>query len=340
YQLSLSNNGEKLVFSSLHDGGFDLFLLRQPIDRALDVAELEKTAFFSAVYDTAAPPRLRIRPDTVNIGADLVLKTSTEATDRKEPDGGLNLRNYVFRKDFQDTLMAPPDSTPFPEVTGNVDEEGNYLVNKYRLNFSPDIIYGNAGYNTFYGVEGSTIMAFSDMLGDHQIYLITNLLFDLKNSDYALAYLYLPKRIDYGIQAFHSARAVILQSEYGETFNRFRNYGVGLFALYPLTKFTRFDFGLSWLNVTRENLDLPFEPTDRSMVVLPSVGYVHDTSIWGLIAPANGERFNVSVMASPKISDNAPTFYGFQADFRRYFRLGENYTFALRLAGGGSFGEN
>ena len=56
-----------------------------------------------------------------------------------------------------------------PAISDNVDEEGEYKVNKYKLNFSPDIIYGAAGYDTFYGVSGSTVMAFSDMLGDHQI---------------------------------------------------------------------------------------------------------------------------------------------------------------------------
>jgi hypothetical protein len=185
-------------------------------------------------------------------------------------------------------------------------------------------------------------MAFSDMLGDHQIYLITNLLFDLKNSDYAVAYLYLPKRIDYGIQAFHSARAVyILDRATGlETLNRFRNYGVGLFGLYPLTKFRRFDFGLSWLNVRRDNLDIPSAPGDRSMVILPSIGYVDDTSLWGLIAPSTGRRLNVSAMASPGIFSDAPAFYSITGDYRMYERLGPYYTFALRFAGGGSFGRN
>lgn len=341
YQLSLARNGEKLAFSSLHDAGFDIFLLRAPLEVDAGVDELELTEYFRDSRGGGARSA-RPREDTVAVSDDILLRTSTIDAPRRDQESGINLRNHVFRRDAPDSLLPGRDSAGLPAITGNVDEEGRYVVNKYRLNFSPDIIYGNAGYNTFYGVEGSTIMAFSDMLGDHQIFLITNLLFDLKNSDYALAYLYLPKRVDLGIQAFHSARAVFLKDRATgvETLNRFRNYGVSLYALYPMTKFRRFDFGLSWLNVRRENLDIPSAPSDRSMVLLPSVAYVDDTSLWGLIAPSTGRRLNISANASPGIFSDAPAFYGFTADYRMYERLGPNYTFALRLAGGGSFGRN
>lgn len=341
YQLSLSRNGEKLAFSSLSDAGFDIFLLRAPLDERLEAAELEKTEYFRASRGSGLRPA-GTAADTLALGDDIVLNTSTESAARRDQESGLNFRNHVFRRDDLDTVAAGRDSGAFPAVTGNIADDGSYRVNKYRLNFSPDIIYGNAGYNTFYGVEGSTIMAFSDMLGDHQIFLITNLLFDLKNSDYALAYLYLPNRVDYGIQAFHSARAAYLRDRATgvETLHRFRNYGVNLYALYPMTKFRRLDFGLSWLNVRRENLDRPSEPSERSMVLLPSFSYVDDTSLWGLIAPSTGRRLNISANASPGIFSDAPAFYGFTADYRMYERLGPNYTFALRFAGGGSFGRN
>ena len=45
-------------------------------------------------------------------------------------------------------------------------------------------------------------MAFSDLLGDHQIIFVTNLLLDLKNSDYGLQYFYLPERSTTASPAF------------------------------------------------------------------------------------------------------------------------------------------
>jgi hypothetical protein len=339
YQLSLSRNGEKLAFSSLHNAGFDIFLIRAPLDHRLDVAELEKTEYFRESRGlgirTAAA-----RPDTLPVAEGVVLKTTTEAVQKPETDAGINLRNFVFHRDDADSAGRAPDTVSFPAATNNIDADGSYRVNKYRLNFSPDIIYGSAGYNTLYGVEGSTVMAFSDMMGDHQIFLIMTLLLDLKNSDYAIAYLYLPKRIDYGIQAFHSARALyIYDAALGfQTLNRFRNYGVNLFAQYPVSRFRRVDFGLSGMVVRRENLDIPSVPADESTVIIPSLSFVDDNSLWGLIAPSTGRRYNISMLASPGIFDDAPAFWSITGDYRLYARLGPRYTLVLRFAGGGSFG--
>ncbi len=73
----------------------------------------------------------------------------------------------------------------------NLDKNGNYLVNKYKITFGPDLIYANAGYSTFYGLIGTTVLSFSDVLGDHRLVGVTGLQIDLKNSDYGLAYYYL-----------------------------------------------------------------------------------------------------------------------------------------------------
>lgn len=341
YQLSLSRNGEKLAFSSLHNAGFDIFLIRAPLDQRLEVAELEKTEYFKESRGLSVRSA-RAAPDTLAVAEGVVLKTTTEAVQRPEQDAGVNLRNFVFRRDDADSAAGAADTAAFPAAVNNIEPDGSYRVNKYRLNFSPDIIYGSAGYNTLYGVEGSTVMAFSDMMGDHQIFLIMTLLLDLKNSDYAIAYLYLPKRIDYGIQAFHSARALyIYDGALGfETLNRFRNYGVNLFAQYPVSRFRRLDFGLSGMVVRRENLDIPSVPDDESTVIVPSISLVEDNSLWGMIAPSTGRRFNLTALASPGLFDDAPAFWSITGDYRLYTRLGPRYTLVLRLAGGGSFGSN
>jgi hypothetical protein len=53
-------------------------------------------------------------------------------------------------------------------------------VNKYKITFGPDLIYANAGYSTFYGLIGSTVLSFSDVLGEHRIVGVTGLQIDLK----------------------------------------------------------------------------------------------------------------------------------------------------------------
>lgn len=332
YQLSLSADGTKLAFSSLTQGGFDLFLMRNPFDRDLKIADLEPTEFVknravSAVQEPAVP-----------VVAEEPRADTTKLYGR---DVEVDFSNYVFGDGT--TPELPSDSTivRMARITDNVDDEGNFRINKYKLNFSPDIIYGSAGYNTFYGVTGSTIMAFSDLLGDHQIIFATNLLLDLKNSDYALQYFYLPERIDYGFAGFHSARFLILDDPFGgASLYRFRTFGAAVSAQYPLSRFQRLDFGLNWYNVSKENLDPVFEPIQKRTVLVPTLGFTSDNSLWGYTSPINGTRYSINLFGTPKLGRNGLSFVNADLDYRTYVRLGRMYNLAFRVAGGGSFGRN
>ena len=337
YQLSLSRDGSKLAFASLVNGGYDIFLLRNPLEKDLKTAELEVTEFYErrqagALLVTAAAP------------ADSVAKTPTAAApDTAGLYGGnveIDFSNYVFTDPALENIPADSSVNRLPPITQNVDSNGNFRVNKYRLNFSPDIIYGNAGYDTFYGLTGSTILSFSDLMGDHQIVLSLNLMLDLKNSDFGVQYFYLPERIDFGFTAFHSARFVVIDDIFGGSLYRFRTYGAGLTAYYPLDRFRRLEFGLNWLDISRENMDVLNYPVQKRTVILPMLGYVHDTSLWGIISPANGSRYAFNLYGTPPVGDDGISFVNLTADLRTYLRLGRNYTLALRFAGGGSFGED
>ncbi len=338
YQLSLSRDGSKLAFSSLSHAGFDIFLMRSPFERDLKIAELEPTVFRRQERMPAA--------DSIALAAasaaDTTLRDSTakDSTGLYGTDIDVDFSSYEFTDVRNDT--SPRDSliAKLPQIAGNLDEDGRYKVNKYKLNFTPDIIYGNAGYDTFYGVTGSTIMAFSDLLGDHQIIFATNLLLDLKNSDYALQYYYLPHRWDFGMGGFHSARFVIVDDIYGGSLYRFRTYGAAVQALYPFDRFRRIELGMSWFSISRDNLDQSGDPSQTRDVLVPSVSYTHDTSLWGLLNPVAGTRYRFDLYGTPKLGSSGLSFVNFTGDYRHYVRLGKNYTIGLRFAGGGSFGKN
>lgn len=341
YQLSLSRDGNKLAFASLTKGGFDIFLMKMPFERDIKSATLESTEFFKRLSKKEFLRETVAQTSPKKLSGESTTKTKLSDTTHAYGEGiQIDLQNYVFGKEPDSLLSKTVDSTSSPSVANNVDEEGNYKVNKYKLNFSPDIIYGNAGYNTYYGVQGSTVMAFSDMLGNHQIYLVTNLLIDLKNSDYAVAYFYLPERIDYGIAAFHSARFLIIDDKFGGSLYRFRQYGVTGLASLPFSRFTRLEFNLSWFNITRENLDFTAAPTERRSLIIPAISYVHDTALWGYTAPNNGVRLNLTTYGSPKLGADGLGFVSVIGDYRLYYKLWSNYSYALRFAGGGSFGPN
>lgn len=345
YQPSLSYDGTKMVFASLIEAGFDIFFMLHPFERKLSVTELEPTEFIKSKYQL---PRFEkpktifpeaTRSDTVHTRQKISIIAGSGSGDMTYSEKN--------RADYSDVIFTPDMMAPRKDTTttqpraregDNIDSEGNYIPQRYKLNFTPDLIYGTAGYSTIYGLEGSTIFAFSDMLGDHQIVLETNLMIDLKNSDYGISYYYLPLRVDYGIQAFHSARFLYVYS----MLYRFRTYGATFMASYPIDRFHRIEGGLSWLNLSRENLDYPTDPIQKRTLLLPIISYVHDNSVWqgAWFAPNNGSRFNATFYGTPKLNANGLDIKTLTADYREYIPIVKDFIFAYRLSGGMSIGKN
>lgn len=335
YQLSISSDGEKMTFSSLHEAGFDIFLLKNPLLKNIEKKELELTEYLVRHLE-----ELKTLNDTTkNIATSKQEKNKSPLGE----DFVLDLEPYTIKDDtLQISSLLPKTSqTKITDISNNVDEFGNFIANEYKVSFSPDIIYGNAAFNTFYGAQGTTVMAFSDLLGDHQIYFLTSMLLDLKNSDYTLAYFYLPELIDYGVQAFHTARFLYLYDAYGyQTLYRFRSFGITGSASLPFDKFNRLDFGGTWMNLIRENQSYVDDLDQVRSTIIPSISFVHDNVLWGYTSPNNGTRWNFTISGSPKTSKNSLQFTTFSGDVRKYWRIFNDNSFVVRGSGGISLGQN
>lgn len=348
YQLSTSKDGKKLVFSTLYKSSFNIFIMNNPFEINLNLKNLEPTLYISSLMKSISGTQHFIVPDstlssienqandTLDIYVGNVINDNKIYGDSVEID----FSNYVFGADFnlpRDTLNI--ENSKFT-LTNNLDKQGNYKVNKYKITFSPDIVYANAGYNSLYGLQGTTVISFSDVLGNHRLIGVTSLQIDLKNSDYGLAYYYLPERIDYGIEAFHTARFVYLTRGPFTDLIRFRNFGAVGSLSYPLNRFYRIDAGLSWLNLSQENLDDPTEPPQKISYVIPSLAFVHDNVLWGYTSPIDGSRYRFDVFGNPGLSDKRLSFYSILGDYRTYFRFWNEYSFVFRYSGGFSSGAN
>jgi len=352
YQLSLSKDDSKLAFSSMVYAGFDIFLLKNPFDKKLNTDELELTEFKKRLYvkpDSTARTIAKsidstgMFGDSIKVAAPVVKKTNEDTLKLYGDKIQIDFQNYVFAESYnRDSLLALRQPSKANITVDGKDSLGRYIVNKYKLNFTPDIIYGNAGYSTFYGVQGTTQMAFSDMLGNHQIYFATNLLLDLKNSDYVLAYYYLPNKIDWGVIGYHSARFIYYENgyDYNSYLYRYRNYGLNVVMSMPYDKFNRMDFNLGFMNISKENLDNPYEESQDFSLLIPQVSYSHDNVLWGMTAPTNGKRYEFTLYGSPKFGNNSLGFYTLTADYRKYFKFWKDYNFVFRFAGGFSGGPN
>lgn len=350
YQLTLSRDTKKLVFSTLYESVFNLFMLDNPFEPKTQLDTLKPTLFVSKLdekrnttieennSENKVVPKVDKEefPDEeqIKIFTGDVIDSDTSATNNSG-----DYSKFVFgSSDSTKEKVYANDSLFIPK--NNLDSNGDYLVNKYKITFGPDLIYANAGYSTFYGLIGTTVLSFSDVLGDHRLIGVTGLQIDLKNSDYGLAYYYLGGKIDYGIQGYHTARFVnILRGNFINLY-RYRSYGASLSASLPLNRFYRFEAGLGWLNVRGENLDDFSVPLDDASFLVPSLAFVHDNVMWGYTAPIQGTRYRLEAYGNPGIGNKRLSFYTLSGDYRTYLRFWTDYSFVMRFSGGYSGGEN
>jgi len=349
-QISLSKDGKKLLFTGLNKGGYDIYSMDNPFERKLSTAKLEPTKFvqdklerYAMKKDTAVKSDSSITEISRTDSLNKILNKQKDSLNLYGNDIKINFNSFNNDTNLTrynaDSIYA--NNKNF-DISENRNPDGTFNIKNYKVKFSPDLVYGNVNYSSFYGVQGVAQISLSDMLGDHRVYILTSMVIDLKNSDYALAYYYLPKRIDYGFMMFHTARFLLYNNGngYGNELYRFRNWGGNINASYPFSKFKRVEGSLAVMNISRENLDDQSIPIEKSVFVVPSLSLVHDNTLYGMFAPVKGTRYNLTLMNSPKLGSDGLDFSTVMGDIRTYGKLGEGFSVALRLAGGASFGAN
>lgn len=343
-QLSLSNDASKLIFTTQINGGYDIYMLRYPFDIDLGIDDLPLTKFRKS--------QMERKVITENIKA----KSKNRSQDEEA-----ELTKYgEFELDVERQEVVEPNEEA--RTTENVDgkrlingkeeqalvnEKGEFIEKDYKVNFSTDLIAGNPGFSTYYGVQGVTQMLFSDELGDHQIFVQANIFRDLRNSQLFLSYNYLPNIIDYQFTAYNrNAYVRLLDEGIGEDdldpesenlYYSFRNIGGGVFGSYAFSTFRRLDFGLNLMYLVKDPV-FHREPVDDVFLPIPMVKYTFDNTMWGFYGPRDGSRYYIEAKATPKYNDNAVGFLTFEGDYRHYIPISRFFGFALRGTSGMSFG--
>jgi len=329
-QLSLSNDGTKLCFSTMHKGGYDMYMLRNPESQHVDSLPLTE-------YRKNDGGKLVARIDTLK-------KTGSADSTKAMP--GVDLHNFVFGNnpfESRGTNIPGEHKQSAQVVTNFKDTSGKYIVHQYRTVFTPDVIIGSAGYSGFYGLQGTTQMLFSDELGNQQIFFATNLIIDLRNSDYLLAYYNLANRTSWGLQGYHSAafvQEVTDPSAPTEAYPiaRFTSTGIAGVADYPLTRFSRFDVSLTGAVFQKDLLVSENVPTKTEYALFPQISYVHDDALMSYFYPLDGSRISLAISASPKLASDWLGFVTPQVDLRHYIKVSSWLSLATRVTGATSFG--
>jgi len=338
FQPSLSQNDSRLVFAGYADRGWDVYTLSNPLEMITEPKKVKPT-----LYAQELKKQWQKR-EAVDQLAKLG-KTGERSVTRKVSERG-SYSNYIFApgysswEEYNQTAIDTVTPRPQLDTLKNRDESGAYVVRPYKTKFSLDYVESQAGYSTFWGFQGTTVFSFSDIMGNHRFTFGTEMYVDLENSDYYFSYQYLTNRINYGFTGFHMANFYATSVLY---LWRWRNYGADFSASLPFTKFSRLEFGSTWFNVEQNLVSLQTgqsETISKIHTLLPRTAFVFDNSLWGFLYPIDGWRGRLDYIVSPKYDQYSLEFMSLQLDLRRYFKLNDDYSFALRLSTGASFGEN
>ncbi|TMQ49378.1 MAG: hypothetical protein E6K71_04745 [Candidatus Eisenbacteria bacterium] len=355
--ISLSRNGKRLVFSAFTRGGWDIYSIRDvpkflaaPPTVASAAVPEEVTLLAQAGAtegvsdpDRSAPepaeppstPRAEHGSDSLTVSSqESAATTGTVAPGAARSDSSTasvtdtTLALYV-RQVYREPLV---DSTTFRHAP-------------YRPKFSRDYVSGGAFFASNIGFAGSTVMSFSDVLGNHNILVALNLFGDFANSDVYLAYSNLSHRTNYTVAAFQYRTDLLLFSSPSSDQVESNVYRGGAFLFSrPFSRFRRIEYGVETAALDKGvlvyNYDLGTvsqQVADKTyLYVAPNAGLVADNALYGSTGPINGGRS--SYTAEHAFGDVSYTTL--MMDWRRYSNLHHSYAFAQRLIAGSSFGRD
>ncbi len=388
--LSWSRQNDRLVFSAFNRGGFDVFAVTEPVSLDATLARLQRArprsvvslaaARLPGVQDVIVPSNVGALaggwPDSVNVSRD-----SSEAGPARGALGPLGARpdttalrprpgeppSWDGDRPRHGPIAGPPPvredsalAVPAVPRTPLVDRGGPFALADsvlgqrsaaYHVRLAPDYAGGGFYASSGFGFQGSTQLLFSDFLGNHSLFVATDVFGGSLSETNALAiYNYLPRRWDYGVGLFHfknyfSSRVTSFGEFLGapRLFSE-RTFGALANASYPFDRFRRLELGFTQMFAERT-----FFATDPAgnlfetgqqfrSISSPSLSLVGDNALFGWYGPVNGGRYNLTYSPSFPLFHNGLGYQTVSLDARRYWDLTHGYTFAMRGIAGWSGG--
>ena len=327
-QLSWNKTNSHLLFSGFENNGYDIYMMQNPLNRIEENIKIEEADWMK-------------KPNSIPM---LV----NNKNDKEKKSTPISYKNYVFSNNYF-SKEKKSDNKPTLLLSELVDSTGNYISNQYKTRFTLDLIQGQAYTTSLYSPNAIIQFIFSDIMGNHKIYFGTEMQISLENSDYFMLYRLLPYKTDYNFMLSH-------QAEHYQVFgsgdiSRYRNFGIGINALRPISRFQRFELGLQYNYIEHANftpIESQYNTTNygnkRIINVLntaiPSIGYIWDNTLWSQLFPIDGIRAYAKIDFSNKLNDNSLSFTTLSLDIRKYFPVTNGISFASKLYLGTSIGEN
>ncbi|MCX6829811.1 MAG: hypothetical protein NT002_11105 [candidate division Zixibacteria bacterium] len=364
---SWSPDGRQIAFSSFNKAGFDIYLMKD-IQPAGDNGILAPTDYVMGKYKkesreapVAAKDSSTAMTDSLSLVHKAAHSASIDSLAQKIKGDSTRIENgdYVYVSDekrkkddplshiFEDVsdsnnaknYLKPAEIAIFDSISNTSKlPSGEYKVRDYRVRFTPDYVSGGFSYDTFFGLQGQSAFVFSDYLGDHQIFLLTDLVNTIDQSNFQLYYFYNRMRTNLGIGIFHTKNYYIDADNYLFS-DRF--YGFQGYLSRPFSKYFRFEAAASQIFIDRKYHDSNDPRPDRSTkVTTGAVSLVQDNILWGVTGPLNGRRSRLDLTGAVDLFEkNRMSYSAVDFDYRKYWHIRNLYSVAFRLSAGASWGK-
>ena len=351
--LSWAREADRLAFAYYEDGEYNVYavdnprsLKRQPyrepatapVASLLAVTRRDTTARVAA---PAVSPAQQPREAASVYRSPTGFRASAVAPQAGDTGAGAPLS---VRSLLDSATLALPDTTEF-------------TIRPYHTRFSADYIarptVGYARDNFGNGFFGGSAISLSDILGNHTLVFAAAVNGRLVEAQVLAAYVNQTHRLNwltgFSQEPYYYYLPTVVESnpDGSNTFiltpqiQRFVIRDAFADAYYPISRFTRVEFGLHATNIGQAILQQPYLVDQVGNVlafgdavtqhlpginyVSPSLGLVHDNALFGYTGPFAGARSRLQI--SPSLGDWQ--FVSGLADWRRYF-FARPFTLAVR----------
>lgn len=344
--LNSNNKSDEESEDKPEEESFDKEIMEEQLSESLDTIEDSTYASFES-------------SDTVVDSTYDSTEEAKEDEDETKSETGIYEEGFVYiseeyKEDKFDTLLLniPGEDAPYsggykmdePESFDTIpgpDESGDYEIKKYKSKMSVDLVGGGVSYSTFYGVVGQSYLAYSDYLNNHLIYVFTDIVNSIDQSNLQVYYFYNKRRTRFGFGLYHTKN--YYEDSNGSIFTD-RFYGFEGLVSYPFTTFKRIEFTLSQYFIDRRyviyNSELLSFPKRNTKTTTGTLSYVLDNIRWGLTGPVNGRRAKFSIQTGINLENvDSMQYSSVEFDYRKYWHIKKTASFAFRISGGASFGK-
>ncbi len=334
--LSWARSTNRMAFSAFNEGGWDVFVIKDPM----------------SLKEPWIPPLPGYDEDV-----DEVVLARKKRETIKEEEGDERIMTSRVQEERRDFFTPDIDLlddwekatySPYEEkLISFLPDTSSFEITQYGLKFTPDYLVGGAAFATNIGFAGQTQMAFSDILGNHNIQIAASFYRNIQDSDIFVNYWYLKKRTNMGVGFFQFRNNFyIFQPEAGDPDEIVSQTYRGFQLLFnrPFNRFNRLEYGLQGIFISEDiflqdfffsNLYIQRDQQNFSYFV-PYVALVTDNVLWGYTGPISGRRGMISYEHSFGEELAYRTLLG---DYRQYLNYRQRYILAWRMISAFSFGD-